>query len=676
MTAGIRYWLHRHPRLRRHLQILAVVQFLAVTAVCTAPAASASTNAGVLNWTGLRDSYGVPVGDYYLSLASIRDQITQAGPDTSAWDPGTWGRWLMHGLDVMFTSLAAGGVLTAEAGFFVGVITLALWVMRLTISTYWLTVIGEIAKTITTAVITVTTRWGLVAAAVPVGVFLGVLAIRRGEGGRGATMILIALTMPALAVTVFADPAGMMYGPDGLLAFGRRVGFSTAEAATHNGPIGGGGFTGQLDTLTANLATHAVREPLQLFNFGHVIDRVGGCGAQWSSAVRQGASDGPIQAMARCGDAAAVRYAQHLDGTNVVTGLVLAVVALLFGWFMVSAGASVFMASLRALYTTVKLLPSLFAGAISGAPQNHARAVLWQFFKHPLEVTVFIVFVSVIGLTIERLIAAPLPAEVGGSNPFAHVVMMGAASIAALYLLRHIRADLQGRPPGPGLLGRETARAAVGMGMHAALGGVGSAALGGARGLRGMLGSRGKTAWEQIDEQAAGKPEEVLGDPQDGFDPVPIATDSAPRGQGSDPAGGGGDGAGARADGGQHRAPDAPQAPGADPPTDGGGVLDTPRPTRREPVSSRRPRRATGPAAARPALDLPGAGTPPAGSQQHLPSPADADSVAVDPITDAASTGFGEHIPPPDEPPTDDRQPPPPDEDGPPPTTVDPITGS
>ena len=48
-------------------------------------------------------------------------------------------------------------------------------------------------------------------------------------------MIGIALTMPALSVAVFADPAGLMYGPDGLLAFGRSVGFSVAAAATHNG---------------------------------------------------------------------------------------------------------------------------------------------------------------------------------------------------------------------------------------------------------------------------------------------------------------------------------------------------------------------------------------------------------------------------------------------------------
>ena len=32
-------------------------------------AASASTNAMVLNWTGLQDSYGVPIGNYYLAIA-------------------------------------------------------------------------------------------------------------------------------------------------------------------------------------------------------------------------------------------------------------------------------------------------------------------------------------------------------------------------------------------------------------------------------------------------------------------------------------------------------------------------------------------------------------------------------------------------------------------------------
>lgn len=521
MLARAHCWLQLHPRVARPLKVYALLQLLATISVALAPQASASTNAAVLNWTGLHDNYGVPIGDFYLSLASIPDQLTQGGPDAQAWDPSSWGPWMVHALEVMSTGFAASNILTAEAGAFIGIIALSLWVMKLTISTYWLTVFGEIARAITAAVITVTTRWGLVAITVPLGVFLGVLAVRRGEAGRGWTMILLAIMMPALAVTVFSDPAGMMYGPNGMLAFGRSMGFSTAEAVTHNGAIGGGGFTGQVDTLTSSLITHVGREPLEVFNFGHVIDTKPGCAAQYSAALQQGISDGPIKAMGRCGDLAAVHYAQNLDGTNTFTGAILVLTATLFGWFMISSGASVFKVSLKAMYTTAKLLPSVFAGGISGAAQEHAKATVWRFFKHPIEVMVLVAFVSVMGLAIERLISRPLPAELGGNNPFAHVLIMGGGSMAALYLLRHIRADLQGQQPGRGLLGR-AGDVAMGLAMHAGLKGAGSAALGGMRGLHG----KGKTPWEQLDEHSASNPQDVLGQPQEGFSPVPAAAPS------------------------------------------------------------------------------------------------------------------------------------------------------
>lgn len=520
MVSRIRYWLMTHHRVGRPLKVMGWLQLLSCVAVGTAPDAAASTNAVVLNWTGLHDTYGVPAGDLYLSLASLTDQLTQTGPDASMLDPTTWWPWMMHGLAVMFDGLTAANILTAEISLAVGIFTLALWVFRLTISSYWLTVLGELARAITMAVISVTTRWGLVAITVPFGVFMGVLAIRRGERGRGGTLIMLALFMPALAVSVFSDPAGLMYGPNGLLPFGRRMAFSTAQAATYGGAISGGGFTGQVDTLTSSLVTHVLREPLEVFNFGHVVDRVGACGPMVSAAWKQGAKDGPIKALAQCGDTAAVHYAQNLDGTNVLGGAILFVTAFLFGWFMVSSGFSVFKISLKAIYTTAKLLPSIYAGSIDGAAREHAKATVWKYFKHPIEVMVFITFVSVIGLAIERLISRPLPAELGGANPFAHVLMTGAASMAALYLLRHIRADLEGTHAGRGVLGRAT-DVALGMGMHAALGGAGKAALGGATGLRTLLG-HGKTPWEKMDEKAASsEPQRILGPAQAGFDPVP-----------------------------------------------------------------------------------------------------------------------------------------------------------
>ena len=428
----------------RPVLTLTVLAGLSGAAVAAAPHASASTNAAVLGFTGLTDSYGVPIGDYYLAVASLPDQIARAGPAVT-WNPGSWTAWTAHTAEVLLTNVTLTFVLTAEAGAFVGIVALALWVMKITVSSYWLTVIGEIARAVAGAVIAVTTQVGLLVLAVPVGVLIGALTIRRGEAGRGATMILIAMTLPAASVAVFADPAGAMYGRDGLLAFGRRVGFSVAEAATHNGPLGAPGGS-QVDTLTASLITHTVREPLQLWNFGHVVDRVGGCGSAWSAAVRGGAPDGPITAMAACGDRGAVAYAQHLDGTNEWIGLVFVAAALLLAVFMVTSGWAVLKVSVNAVWTTVILLPTLWLGAIPGAPQRRAVEVVWQFFRHGVEVMVYIVYVSVIGLAVERVVTAPLPAELGGTSAFAHVLMMGAVSVAALLLGRHLRGDLIGHP--------------------------------------------------------------------------------------------------------------------------------------------------------------------------------------------------------------------------------------
>ena len=159
------------------------------------------------------------------------------------------------------------------------------------------------------------------------------------------------------------------------------------------------------DALTASLITHTVREPLQLWNFGQVVDRVGSCGSAWSAAVNRGQPDGPIRAMSSCGNTAAVSYAQHLDGTNIWVGLVFVVIALMLGAFMVLSGWAVLKVSVKAIYTTVILLPTLWLGAIPGAAQRRATAVVWQFFRHAIEVLVYIVFVSVMGLALESIVA-------------------------------------------------------------------------------------------------------------------------------------------------------------------------------------------------------------------------------------------------------------------------------
>jgi hypothetical protein len=649
MTGALYRWLRRHRRCSRPVALLAAVQALALAAVWAAPRAAASTNAAVLNWTGLTDSYGVPIGDYFLALASVPEQITQAGPGVG-WDPASWAQWSLHAMAVVAANLTTAHLLTAEAGCFIGVIAVALWVMKTTVSAYWLAVVGEVARAIAGGVVHATAALGALLAVIPIGVFAGVLAVRRGEAGRGTTMILSALGMPALSVAVFADPAGEMYGPHGLLTFGRRVGFSVAQAARPGGALPGTGMGGQVQSLTASLITHTVREPLQLWNFGHVVDHVGGCGQAWSAAVRSAVSDAPIRAMGRCGDRSALAYAQHLDGTNIWVGVVFVVAALLLGGFMAVSGWAVLRVSVQAIWTTAILLPALWLGAIPGAARRRAMEVVWQFFRHGIEVTVYIVLVSVIGLAVESLVSRPLPAELGGVNPFAHVLMMGAVSYAAFSLLRHVRADLTGRPHGGGLLGR-VGDVAIGAGLRAGVGGVGAAAAGGLRGLRTWSGSRGQTPWERIDAAAAGTdPADVLGTPRQGFEPVPAGV-----GGGSAPAPAGVE-AVTRTSGTAGRGTDSARGPGA--------AADQ----RRQHPPQSRPGRGGSRAATIPPSPL----SDPDHRSVFEPGQQPG---GLNPITAAAGAGHEPDIPLPPEPPPPEDEPPPDGEDGPIPATVDPITG-
>ena len=673
MTARVQYWFLTHPRLARPVLVMAFLQGLAVVAVCAAPQASASTNAAVLNWTGLKDSYGVAIGDYYLSLASVAEQITQAGPGVT-WNPTSWMSWTLHTLAVMGTHWSVATILTAEAGLFVAIVAIALVILRITVSTYWLTVIGEIARALTGAVVQVTTQLGLVLMCIPIGVFAGVVTIKRGEAGRGWTMILIAVTMPALSVAVFSDPAGEMYGPNGLLAFGRRIGFSVAEAATHNGQLNpGAGVAGQVDSLTASLITNTVREPLQLWNFGHVVDRIGGCGAAWSAAIRVGAPDGPLHAMGACGDKAALAYGQHLDGTNAWIGLVFVLAATALGVFVVVSGWAVLRVSVKAIWTTVILLPALWVGAIPGAPQHRAIEVVWQFFRHGIEALVYIVYLSVVGLAIERLVSRPLPAELGGTNPFAHILIMGAASIAALVLLRHVKAEMAGRPGGRRMLGRAT-DVAVGMGMQAAVGGAGSAGLAGFRKLRGGVRShREQTPWDELDRAASAAL--VHGPPQPGFDPI-LSTTGGDGGEAGAPSGG----------------PDGPRDGSPPPGGPGEHVGQAAAPEATPPIVDQllHRDRAPGDSMASGGLQGRGGGAAAATSQQATGdvaargpfvrseppppgAPAGDEPRAVPPV---AEPSVASAPPPEDDPPPDDDWTAPPD-DGPappPPTTVNPIT--
>ena len=133
------------------------------------------------------------------------------------------------------------------------------------------------------------------------------------------------------------------------------------------------GGTGQVDALTASLITHTVREPLQLWNFGHVVDRVGALRGRVVGRGDRGRTrrpdprDGGLRRPGGGGLRPAPRRHQHLGRRGV-----RASPPLLLGLFMVVSGWAVLKVSVKAIWTTVILLPTLWVGAIPGAPQRRA----------------------------------------------------------------------------------------------------------------------------------------------------------------------------------------------------------------------------------------------------------------------------------------------------------------
>ena len=133
MTARLYLWCFDHPALRRPLCAAGVACRRWRCCGVRGPAGGAADQLEVLDWTGLRDTYGVPIGDYYLALASVPEQIAAGAPDRRTWNP-TPGRVDASRVAMVSGELPSANILTAEAGLFVGVVAMALWLLKVTVS--------------------------------------------------------------------------------------------------------------------------------------------------------------------------------------------------------------------------------------------------------------------------------------------------------------------------------------------------------------------------------------------------------------------------------------------------------------------------------------------------------------------------------------------------------------
>ena len=267
MLARFTYWYLRHPMWGRPLALMIMLYWLAAVTVALAPPAFASTNAEALNWTGVKDDQGVPLGNYYLASIDIYQAAKQSAPDVS-WNPGTWFDWLGSMGSTMGGGALASVILTAEAGLFVGMLAISVWLFRLAAKSVWLTFFATLARPFVDAIFIVIAKAGLLLWLLPIAVFAGGwVAMIKGAGARGWMMILSAFLVAILGIALMSDPVTLMYGEHGLLAIARGAAFQVAEAAVHNGPSSANPSTAP-HRWTCSPATSSPLSPAGRFSCG------------------------------------------------------------------------------------------------------------------------------------------------------------------------------------------------------------------------------------------------------------------------------------------------------------------------------------------------------------------------------------------------------------------------
>jgi hypothetical protein len=441
------YQLAVRPWLRRALIYWAATQFLAIWALAAAPHAVAATMNSALNWTGITDSAGVPIGAYFLSTVDTLEAITEGGPDVRLFDPGTWVQWGVHTLTTGITHDTIATWIQAEASIYIFMLTAVLWLLRFSMSSTWLYWLAAWFRPIFEVLHRFLTDHHFYAICLVLGIVVGAYHVLvRGHHGRGAGIILTAFAIMILGVYLLRDPIGELYSDNGLLNQARGLGFSTAQAALNNGPITTGGSATQLSHLTSQLVDALVRAPLQIWNFGTTVDNIGSCGPAWSHAILTGVRDAPAHAMQGCGAPQALGYARSIDGSIFALGLGFIVLGLLFAIFVSYVSYSYAMVIGAAFLNAILALFAAGPAMIHGAPRARARRRLKEFFRHACYVFVYVLYISFAAVIILKTVSpGGYASQVGMNSPVAKLVLVAMLSALATGIFWWLKKELGDR---------------------------------------------------------------------------------------------------------------------------------------------------------------------------------------------------------------------------------------
>lgn len=347
---------------RRTLWVILGAPLLFLITTAPAHAADGSGSPAALDWILVKDSHGVSIWQYEMSL----DRGGVTNPMRSGWAMCIDMLWQLYRSTVAF----------------------ACWLVDWTLSMDWVTLLATPALTMESSLHQVVDRFGVTTTFLTIATAAAVLWMARGRWVLGFYELSMAMIIAALTAGIFANPVSSVVGEDGLVQGTRNLGMQVAI----------GLYTGETSNddpdqlrreVVGMIAETFMRKPHQLVNFGEVIDGTK-CEKTYDKTIKEGPfgeGDDLRNAMGDCKEA----YGETAENPNAAMAMSLTVLlpaGLIVVLFTAVLCGVVLMAGINALYQALRMIVTLVIGLLPGV----ARGSLWMTIAHLGIALVTIVF--------------------------------------------------------------------------------------------------------------------------------------------------------------------------------------------------------------------------------------------------------------------------------------------
>ncbi|WP_433204796.1 hypothetical protein ACQP1G_16695 [Nocardia sp. CA-107356] len=413
-------WANATRRRRTVVRLLTIGQVLLViwTVLSGVAAARVGTVASSgnmsaidgLGWTSVKDSSGIPLSDYLF-----------ATNDGSVLDPEDAGLSLVLGLE--FT-------------VFMVVVISAIWLIDEAVSFRWL---DGLDKALTAVADSLTHQIAtpiMLIVSSTIGTFFVAWFVVRGYHAKAALQVVAMLTVAVLGATYLARPLADVLSPHGLLAQGRDVGISVAAGLNGDASPDADSI---VTSLNATLGDNFARHPLQVWNFGHVVDDSSNCRTAWSSGVLAGSKSRVARGLNDCGDTYASAKIENPSMGQIGTGLVLLIFGTILLLFAAYLAIKIFLAALSSIYHAILAIFGFAAGGfIYGPTQTFLIRNLVDIVGDALSMVAYTVYLGVYVLVLGDMFRA------ASGSGMSVIFVGGMVMIAGFALLRRLDLSLIG----------------------------------------------------------------------------------------------------------------------------------------------------------------------------------------------------------------------------------------